>query len=73
MVTEVYFEHITETNHYRQCHKKEVPFGVVVSVVHTGKRKVYKNNIIAFKTDSYYVLGAIENLALKIINAKRIK
>ncbi len=71
MISYIPFYSIEKTWHYIKEHEKEVPFSQVHRIVRTGRRKTYKNNIIRFDTENFYVLGKMEDGVLKIINAKR--
>ena len=69
----VYFEEITKTTHYKKYHEKEVDWQTVIKTITTAKQRKLGKNLIEFKSKSFYVLAKIENLKLKIINAKKRK
>lgn len=69
----VYFTEIRPTEHYLEHHVQDVPWETVVQIILTTKNPRKKGTKFEIETEDYYVLFAIEDAILHIINAKKVR
>jgi len=69
----VYFKEIRPTVHYSTEHEREVPWHKVVEIILTTKNPRRKGSKFEIEQNGYYILFAITNKVLYVINAKRMK
>jgi hypothetical protein len=62
---------LVETNHYKLCHKDQVPLSEVYRIILTTKKRGIGKGLLVYENKAFYVLCKDEGDSLKIINAKR--
>ncbi|MFH1649175.1 MAG: hypothetical protein ABIA93_01355 [Candidatus Woesearchaeota archaeon] len=69
----VHFTHIKPSEHYLREHSREVPWSEAVKAILSTKNPRKKGDTYEIRTESLYLVFALKNDTLVLINAKRMQ